>query len=67
MEARSTQEVNAMPEVFHQYFDGYIDSDNFKAAKKSIKPLSLLLAMNEDEESSNISSLEFLQKLLLEV
>ncbi|KAG1165664.1 hypothetical protein G6F36_013251 [Rhizopus arrhizus] len=67
MEARSTQEVNAMPEVFHQYIDGYIDSDNFKAAKKSIKPLSLLLAMNEDEESSNISSLEFLQKLLLEV
>ncbi|KAG1332846.1 hypothetical protein G6F62_007045 [Rhizopus arrhizus] len=65
MKSRDTK-ANAMPQSFHQYIDEYIDSVELTMAKKKIKPLSLLLAMNE-EYDNDTANLEFLHQLLNQV
>lgn len=55
-----------MPQSFHQYIDEYIDSVDLTMAKKKIKLLSLLLAMDE-EDDNDTANLEFLHQLLNQV
>ncbi|GAA5816115.1 hypothetical protein MFLAVUS_009638 [Mucor flavus] len=61
MEARNTTE-NTMPQIFHQYIDKFINSNDLKKAKKNIRSLSLLLLSEDDDNNC----LEFLEKVLKE-
>ncbi|CAO3699779.1 unnamed protein product [Rhizopus stolonifer] len=56
-----------MPKNFHQYIDEYVDSDDLTKAKKKIRSLSLLLAMDEKDNQHDIINLEFLENLLNQV